>query len=217
MFDSTVLFTGNKSAVSNDWAPIIPEAFHYVTDEVTAETIQSVANTQKQYNVVKRENHIGGELHTRSNMAMVMDDISGYRSQLNKLSAVFNNSRHYSIFILLCGQQYTNVTPEVRKSMNAIITMGTDPVSERDRLYDEFFSFVPSKKLFIEIFNIVTATPFMALVGDRNVYGNNWRNRLFYYRAKPYPSSFKLGSHSFWESHYMRYNPKHNVELLRWA
>ncbi|KNC83706.1 hypothetical protein SARC_04065 [Sphaeroforma arctica JP610] len=212
MFDSAFLFTGNPSTAVKDWSPIIPEVYHYVNEDVTPEALNDIVTHQQRANNTKRKDYFGGERHSKSFMAMVMDDLSGRRTFFDKLSGAFNYSRHYSMFMVVCTQQYTNISPEVRKSVNVIISTGADSVSERESLYREFFGFIPDKKVFYEILDYTASLPYTALVGDRDVKSTNWRDKIFYYRAKPVPDSFKLGSHQFWKMHYRMYNVNHDAQ-----
>ena len=179
----------------------IPDLFIY--GEYDRDAIDRVMARQKK---LIRDDRTGSNIST----FLLLDDCM-YDNKFLKdtcIRQIFMNGRHWKIFFMLSMQYCMDLPPALRANIDYVFILRENIVSNRERLWKNFFGIFPTFDLFSKTMDACTEN-YECLVLDNTVKSNKIEDCVFWYKAKYPPPSFKVGSSKFWGLHKKMYNPKY--------
>jgi hypothetical protein len=141
------------------------------------------------------------------------DDPSVFRKPLQ--SGLYKYGRHWKCLYLLCLQYAMDIKPAIRTNVDGVFIMREPNLRNRNVIYENYASIIPSRELFYKIMDEIT-NDYTALYIHNSTNVNTWQECVFWYKAKKVPDDFKFGCDEYWRFHEERYNPEYvdNVETI---
>lgn len=138
---------------------------------------------------------------------MILDDCTDDPRVFNKplQNALYKKGRHWKMMYILSLQYAMDVKPNIRTNIDGIFILREPLESNREKLYRNFASIIPSYGIFCDLLDQLTEDR-QALYIDNTAQSNNWQDCVFYWKAKITPPDWKFGCQEYWDFHYQRYN-----------
>ena len=134
------------------------------------------------------------------------DDPSLFKKPLQQ--GLYKRGRHWKMLYILSLQYGMDVRPVIRTNVDGVFILREPNLRNRKVMYENYAGIIPDFKLFCDILDQIT-DDYTALFINNATRSNDWRECVFWYKAKPIPSDFKFGSDDYWKFHYTRYNPEY--------
>ena len=131
------------------------------------------------------------------------DDPSLFKKPLQ--ASMYKNGRHWKMLYILSLQYCMDVKPAIRTNVDGTFILREPNLKNRRSLYENYAGIIPDFTLFCEILDALT-DDFTALYIHNSSTSNNWKDCIFYYKARIIPQDFKFGCPEFWQFHEARYN-----------
>lgn len=123
-----------------------------------------------------------------------MDDVKIFNHPT--MSGLMKNSRHWSLLTIISTQYCLDFKPVIRTNIDGIFIFREANIDNRQKLYKNFASIIPTFELFTQIMNEMTGDH-TCLYIHNNSFSNNWQDCCFYILAPMVPD-FKFGCSEFW-------------------
>lgn len=138
---------------------------------------------------------------------MILDDCTDDPRIFNKplQNALFKKGRHWSLMYILSLQYAMDVKPQIRTNIDGIFILREPIESNREKLYRNFASIIPTYDIFCDLMNQLTED-YHALYIHNATKSNNWQDCVFYWKAPLTPKDWKVGCPEYWDFHNQRYN-----------
>ena len=101
-----------------------------------------------------------------------------------------------------------DVRPVIRTNVDGVFILREPNLRNRKVMYENYAGIIPDFSLFCTILDQIT-DDYTALYIHNATKTNDWKDCVFWYKAKPIPKDFKFGSPTFWDHHWQRYNPEY--------
>jgi hypothetical protein len=139
---------------------------------------------------------------------MILDDCTDDPALFRKplQNGLYKRGRHWKMWYILSLQYGMDVRPVIRTNVDGVFILREPNLRNRRVMYENYAAIIPDFKLFCDILDQIT-NDYTALYIHNATKTNDWRDCVFWYKAKPVPKDFKFGSDSYWDFHYSRYNP----------
>lgn len=134
------------------------------------------------------------------------DDPSIFKKPLQQ--GLYKRGRHWKMLYILSLQYGMDVRPVIRTNVDGIFILREPNLRNRKVMYENYGGIIPDFKLFCDILDQIT-DDYTALYIHNATRSNNWKECVFWYKAKPIPSDFRFGSDDYWNFHFARYNPEY--------
>jgi len=121
---------------------------------------------------------------------------------------LFKRGRQLKMWYILSLQYCMDVPPAIRTSIEGTFILRDANLRNRKVLYENYASIIPDFQTFCTIMDQLT-NDYTALYVQNNTPTNDWRECVFWYKAKPVPEDFKFGCPEYYEFHYQRYNSEY--------
>lgn len=183
---------------NHHYSRIFPETFIY--NNLDQEVIEKLVKRQK----------VARKFLPNPMAVLVLDDCMDDPKIFNQklFQSLYKNGRHWAIFYVLMMQYCMDVKPFVRINTDGVFILREPSLRSRKLLYENYASVIPTFKLFCHLMDQITVD-YTAMYIHNQVSSNNWQDCVFWYRAKPVPSSFRFGCRDYWEFHAQRYNEQY--------
>jgi len=135
------------------------------------------------------------------------DDTRVFNTPL--FQGIFKNGRHWKMWFILSLQYAGDIKPVIRTNVDVVFILREPTLRNRDILYRNYASCIPTFSLFCDIMDAITED-YTALVINNASHSNSWQDNIFYYKATVPPDDFKFGSVEFWDYHYSRFDVAKN-------
>ena len=202
IFPVAIAMSGSEDT-NHAFAEILPSTF--VFNEYDEEKIKDVIKRQK----IARQ-------HLRNPwLLMVIDDCTDDPRIFNKplQNALYKKGRHWKQMYILSLQYAMDIKPQIRTNIDGIFILREPIESNREKLYRNYASIIPSYDLFCDIMDQLTED-YHALYIHNATRSNKWQDCVFYWKAKLPPKGWKMGCPEYWDFHNQRYNPEYTEPLL---
>lgn len=123
-----------------------------------------------------------------------MDDVKIFNDPI--MIGLMKNSRHWSLFTIISTQYCLDFKPVIRTNMDGVFIFRDASVSNREKLYRNFASIIPTYNLFTQILDAITEDYTCLYIHNLSV-SNNWQECCFYIKA-PLLDTVKFGCKEFW-------------------
>lgn len=141
---------------------------------------------------------------------MILDDCTDdpvlFRKPLQQ--GLYKRGRHWKMWYILSLQYGMDVRPVIRTNVDGVFIMREPNLRNRKIMYENYAAIIPDFTLFCELLDQLT-TDYTALYIHNTTRSNDWKECVFWYKAKPIPPDFKFGCDEYWDFHYQRYNPEY--------
>lgn len=139
------------------------------------------------------------------------DDPAIFRKPLQ--NGMYKRGRHWKMWYILSLQYGMDVRPVIRTNVDGIFILREPNMRNRRVMYENYASIIPDFKLFCTILDQIT-DDYTALYIHNATKTNDWKDCVFWYKAKPVPSTFKFGCPEYWQHHEERYNPEYTDPVI---
>lgn len=123
-----------------------------------------------------------------------MDDVKVFSDPL--MIGLFKNSRHWAMLSIFACQYVFDFKPVIRSNIDGVFIFREPNLTNREKIYKNFASIIPTFKLFSLIMDEIT-TDFMCLYINNQTTSNNWQDCVFYYKAV-LRDDFVFGCDDYW-------------------
>jgi hypothetical protein len=141
---------------------------------------------------------------------MILDDCTDdpvlFRKPLQQ--GLYKRGRHWKMWYILSLQYGMDVRPVIRTNVDGVFILREPNLRNRKIMYENYAAIIPDFTLFCELLDQLT-TDYSALYIHNTTRSNDWKECVFWYRAKPIPKDFKFGCEEYWDFHFQRYNPEY--------
>jgi hypothetical protein len=168
-----------------------------------------------EYNEEKIKDFIKRQKLARQHLAnpwafMVIDDCTDDPKIFNKplQNALFKKGRHWKMMYLLSLQYAMDIKPQIRTNIDGIFILREPIEANREKLYRNYASIIPSYDLFCELMDQLTED-YHAIYIHNFSRSNRWQDCVFYWKAPLPPKDWKLGCPEYHEFHMARFNPEY--------
>lgn len=124
-----------------------------------------------------------------------MDDVRIFNDPV--MIGLMKNSRHWSLLTIISTQYCLDFKPVIRSNMDGVFIFRDPNVNNREKLYKNFCSIIPSYSLFCQIMDELTED-YTCLYIHNLSSSNNWFDCVFYMKAPLIPD-FQFGCKQYWE------------------
>lgn len=192
-----VAFSGTEDS-NHFYKTIFPSTFVFNTyDEAQ---IEKVIRRQK----------IAKEHLENAWAVMILDDCTDdpalFRKPLQQ--GLYKRGRHWRLWYILSLQYGMDVRPVIRTNVDGVFILREANLRNRKVMYENYAGIIPDFKLFCDILDQIT-DDYTALYIHNATRTNDWKDCVFWYKAKPAPKDFKFGCDTFWDHHFQRYNEEY--------
>jgi hypothetical protein len=134
------------------------------------------------------------------------DDPSIFRKPLQ--NSLFKYGRHWVMWYILSLQYAMDLRPNIRTNIDNCFILREPNLRNRKVMYENYAGIIPDFKLFCQILDCIT-DDYTALYIHNATKSNDWRDCVFWYKAKPVSPDFKFGCKEYWDFHWARYNSEY--------
>lgn len=146
---------------------------------------------------------------------MILDDCTDDPKVFNKplQNALYKKGRHWNMMYVLSLQYALDIKPQIRTNIDGVFILRESLETNREKLYRNYASIIPSYELFSELMDKLTED-FHCIYIHNTSRTNDWRECVYYWKAPIIPKDWTLGCPEYWAFHNDRYN-KNYVEPLQ--
>lgn len=152
-------------------------------------------------NILEHQKWAGrGPLEKFHYMYMLLDDCAyDKKSFTNKtVREVYMNGRHRRVFYLNSVQYMMDMPCQLRGQVDYVFATRDGNISQREKLWRNFFGVFPDYKSFSKVFDECT-NDYSVLVYDASVQSTKIDDCVFWYTASTDLPDFRLGDDTAWE------------------
>lgn len=141
---------------------------------------------------------------------LILDDCTDEPKLFRKglQQGMYKRGRHWKMWYILSLQYGMDVLPVIRTNVDGVFILREPNLRNRKVMYENYGGIIPDFSLFCSILDQIT-DDYTALYIHNATKTNDWKECVFWYKAKPIPKDFKFGCPTFWDHHYQRYNPEY--------
>jgi len=138
---------------------------------------------------------------------LLMDDCTDDPRIFNKplFQGLYKNGRHWKMWFILSLQYCMDIKPVIRNNIDGVFILRETNLRNRKSLWENYAGVIPDFSLFCQLMDELTSE-YCALYIHNATTSNKIEDCVFWYKAKPTPSTFRFGSKDIWKYHYNRYN-----------
>lgn len=164
----------------------------------------------------KRRQRLAKQLITENPWSvLILDDCMDKTGifKTNLFQDVFKNGRHWKMLLIMSMQYSMDIPPNLRVCIDGTFIFREANLKYRKSIYENYCGIIPDFKLFCDIMDEIT-NDYTALYIHNNTNTNDWKECVFWYKAKKVPEDFKFGSQDYWEFHKVRYDDNYQKQIL---
>jgi hypothetical protein len=157
-------------------------------------------------NFVKRQKV--AKLHLPNPWAvLLLDDCTDDPKLFNEplFQGIFKNGRHWKMLFILSLQYSLDIKPVIRTNVDGTFILREAILKNRKNLWENYAGVFPDFSQFCEVLDQMT-DDYTALYIHNATTSNKIEDCVFWYKAKPVPPNFRIGSDEYWAYHDERYN-----------
>ena len=106
-----------------------------------------------------------------------------------------------------------DIKPVIRNSIDGTFILRESSLRNRKVLWENYASIIPDFKTFCSIMDQVTGD-YTALYVHNQATTNDWKDCVFWYKAKPIPPDFRFGAKDLWKFHKQRFDPEYRDPFI---
>lgn len=146
---------------------------------------------------------------------IILDDCTDDPKVFNKplQQAMYKKGRHWKMLYILSLQYAMDVKPVIRTNVDGIFILREPLLKNRESLYKNYASVIPTFNLFCELMDQLT-DDFCALYIHGTTQTNTWQDCVYYWKAPLVPKDWKVGCPEYWDFHNERFNPQYRDNIV---
>ena len=146
---------------------------------------------------------------------MILDDCTDDPRVFNTplQNALYKKGRHWKMMYLLSLQYAMDVKPQIRTNIDGIFILREPIESNREKLYKNFASIIPTYDIFCDLMDQLTED-YHCLYIHNTTRSNKWQDCVFYWKAVLPPNDWKFGCPEYWDFHNQRYNTDYKDPIV---
>ena len=194
IFPSGVAMSGTEDS-NGHYSKLFPSTFVY--NALDKNVIEQFVSRQK-----LAKNHLPNPWNI-----LLLDDCTDDPKLFNDplFLGLYKNGRHWKMLFILSLQYALDIKPAIRTNIDGTFILREPNLRNRKILHDNFAGVIPDFTLFCEILDQLT-DDYTALYIHNATTSNKMEDCIFWYKAKPVPNDFKIGSEDYWNFHEQRFN-----------
>jgi len=126
---------------------------------------------------------------------------------------LFKNGRHFAMWFILSLQYAMDIKPVIRTNIDGTFILREPNLRNRHKLYENYAGIIPDFGLFCELMDQIT-DDYTALYIHNATTTNDWKDCVFWYKAKQTPKDFRFGAKEYYDFHNARYNPDYHDPVI---
>lgn len=134
-----------------------------------------------------------------------MDDLRIFNDPL--MVGFFKNSRHWDCLSIFSNQYVLDFKPNIRTNIDGVFIFREPNVANRQKIYNNFASIIPTYNLFNQIMDEITGD-YTCLYINNQIQSNQWQDCVMYFKASLIPD-FKFGCQEYWDFALTRQKKQH--------
>jgi hypothetical protein len=120
---------------------------------------------------------------------------------------LYKNGRHWKMLFILSLQYALDIKPAIRTNIDGTFILRETNLRNRKILWENFAGVIPDFAIFNSVLDQMT-DDYTALYIHNATTSNKMEDCVFWYKAKPVPNDFRMGSDDYWDFHDQRYDQK---------
>jgi hypothetical protein len=120
---------------------------------------------------------------------------------------LYKNGRHWKMLFILSLQYSLDIKPAIRTNIDGTFILRETNLRNRRILWENYSSVVGDFQTFCDIMDQLT-NDYTALYIHNATTSSNIEDCVFWYKAKPVPDNFRIGSDDYWAFHDQRFDEK---------
>ena len=120
---------------------------------------------------------------------------------------LYKNGRHWKTLFILSLQYSLDIKPAIRTNIDGTFILRETNLRNRRILWENYSSVVGDFQTFCDIMDQLT-NDYTALYIHNATTSSNIEDCVFWYKAKPVPDNFRIGSDDYWAFHDQRFDEK---------
>lgn len=197
IFPVGIAMSGTEDT-NHDFAKIMPETFIY--NDYIEKKVSDFVDRQK----------IACKHLPNPWAFLILDDCTDDPKIFNKAlqNGLYKKGRHWKMLYILSLQYGMDVKPQIRTNIDGIFLLREPIRSNREKLYRNYASIIPTFDMFCDIMDQITEDNH-ALYIHNTTLSNKWEDCVFYWKAPKTPDGWKVGCPEYWDFHKQRYNSEY--------
>lgn len=123
-----------------------------------------------------------------------MDDVKIFNDPV--MIGLMKNSRHWNLLTIFANQYVFDFKPVIRSNIDGVFIFREPNLSNREKIYKNFASIIPTYKLFCQMMDQLT-TDYTSIYINNQTTSNDWKDCVFYFKA-PLVQDFPFGCDEYW-------------------
>jgi hypothetical protein len=146
---------------------------------------------------------------------LLLDDCTDDPKLFNDplFQGIFKNGRHWKMLFILSLQYSMDIKPTIRTNIDGTFILRESGIRTRRTLWENYAGIFPDFDQFCQVMDQLT-TDYTALYIHNATQSNKIEDCVFWYRAKPVPPEFKIGSADYWDFHNERFDEESTKKHL---
>lgn len=131
---------------------------------------------------------------------LILDDCVGKNNKIfrtNPVKEMFMNGKHFDMLFIIALQYATSIHPDLRQNINYIFLFAEPRRVERERIYRNYASAIPSFELFNFLMDEYTNNYGCLVIKITN--STNLGDSIFRYKGNLHTPQFKIGAPIYWK------------------
>jgi hypothetical protein len=120
---------------------------------------------------------------------------------------LYKNGRHWKMLFILSLQYALDIKPAIRTNIDGTFILRETNLRNRKILWENFAGVIPDFAIFNSVLDQMT-DDYTALYIHNATTSNKMEDCVFWYKAKPVPNDFRMGSDDYWDFHDQRFDSK---------
>lgn len=146
---------------------------------------------------------------------IIVDDCTDDPKIFNKplQQGMYKEGRHWKMMYILSLQYCMDVRPSIRTNVDGTFILRESNLRNRKSLWENYAGCIPDFTTFCALMDALTSD-YTALYIHNATQTNDWKECVFWYKAKPIPSGFKVGCPEYWDFHKQRFNENYVAPFI---
>lgn len=139
---------------------------------------------------------------------LIIDDCTDDPKIFNRplQQGLYKNGRHWKMWYMLSLQYPTDIRPVIRTSVDGVFIFREPSIKLRKSIWENYASIIPSFDMFCDIMDQLTGDYTAIYIHNIGV-SNDWKDCVFWYKARLIPDGWQFGCPEYWQFHEQRHNP----------
>jgi len=120
---------------------------------------------------------------------------------------LYKNGRHWKMLFILSLQYSLDIKPAIRTNIDGTFILRETNLKNRRVLWENYAGVIGDFQQFCDIMDQLT-DDYTALYIHNATTSNKMEDCVFWYKAKPVPDNFRIGSDDYWDFHDQRFDEK---------